>query len=832
MSLQKPVLADVMGTDQKYAAKPKAVSAKQLIPVAKLSKIQLARVQANKQLIVYPTTRPGIIRAVSQEDGEHATLDASRLSSIEFLQLVEIGETESMVVAADRQKILVWLVDYTMLDEDSLNNAALESTVDDGAQLTAVTGVPGKRHLVVCWEQGDQAFCGHCNVFSGAITPAMKLEQGAGRAVAPLAEYTDIAVVTDGLGLESIKGGQVAEPNNLNYDAFTAGGSVLDLSYNTQLERLVVTTENNVTILDENMATLAGLRLAAEARQVAYFEGKDTHAVITLDTKNRVNVVVHTRDSFTGVASFKFDGTVHAVCASDDLDEGATGSAFDLYVLHTKGLGYLSVKTKDVQIGLVPATQEELEGAEAEADEADDESDASRVPTGTQTPDMDSSAVLLKRDDKCVPAAASPAVTSAYQSAAASPLHSGTPEPTVGHRKRKDDGPEPAAMAKPEPVSDKKAARPEPESAKEAKPEPESDKRAKAAAKTRSKPETASKPDALLAESGPSDARRKPGHGDSTTDMAESYSRDAFKERTYNLNALLESNQFVPRHEYDALRAQVAELRTAHRVEIKRLEQRIDKLYERLNKVQQRTTSATKQDKARARDSQRSSVEPEPESASEPVPEPVPEPEAESEAPQPETQAEPEPDTKDASQPTGQIGQDANREPSPELVPAAASSKKTKRQRTKRDGTPTPTSTPRQDSTTNAASFTTADFERELIRMTKMEKTELQPVVSDFVRKCHIQDLGLQKNSYHDQLLLMSAMACVALGADSAFIDSVNSFLEQVVSLVNPRLPEFQRDPKFFVSVINRAKSHLRSTGASNISGVISRLQNLIATVY
>jgi hypothetical protein len=222
MGQHKPLYAEVMKDHGKFTARVEKMTSEDITPIAKLSKIQLPIVQANKQLIVYHTTKPGVIRAISQEDGIHATIDASsHIDNVTRLQLVEIGEEESMILVANNQRILVWFVDYTRLEETASVDP-LAVTLEPESELTGMVGIPGKRHLIVCWKTGDDVrYCGNCNVFSGNITPAMKLETGVGEAVTHLEEYTDMAVVTDGLGIEMKRGDKALTPNNLNYDPFT-----------------------------------------------------------------------------------------------------------------------------------------------------------------------------------------------------------------------------------------------------------------------------------------------------------------------------------------------------------------------------------------------------------------------------------------------------------------------------------------------------------------------------------------------------------------------------------------------------------------------------------
>jgi BMFP domain-containing protein YqiC len=530
---------------------------------------------------------------------------------------------------------------------------------------------------------------------------------------------------------------------------------------------LIVVTENNITIVDKDLKAVNSIRLSAEARQADYCCNTHVDAVVTYDTHNRVNIVVHNQNGFTNITSLETELSIQGICVTDNLDEYATDIAFDVYVLHSKGLGYFSVKTADLHTVMVEAP---VGGALFEDNEV--EPDRS-LESGTLKADAQELIPLTDGGDD--------QNTSAIPSAAQSPFHSGTPEPTIVNR-RSARQPTHSVQDAHETLSGKTLVEPESVMASV-------DKKV---TMQRGKPLRKDKEVDVNA--------------NSRNEILESYNREQFKERTYHLSDLLQSGQVVSRQEYDSLRAQIVEMKVSHRSDVQRLEQRIDKLYERLNKMQPKRVVVS-DDRNQPQERER------------------------------KTRKQDQAIVSDVIDKSREVSTEPELEPSPSPMPKQnkkPSEGKMGRREAAVSGGENEVDHEADEKEESGGPYDAQEFECEVLKMTKLEKNDLSGAVSKFLQKCKVSDLRLENSSYHDQLLIMSAMACVSLGAQTSFIENVTSFLDEVVNVVNPRLPEFQRDPTFFASVVNRTKSHLRSVGSTNpsVAKVISRLQSLIALVY
>jgi hypothetical protein len=312
--------------------------------------------------------------------------------------------------------------------------------------------------------------------------------------------------------------------------------------------------------------------------------------------------------------------------------------------------------------------------------------------------------------------------------------------------------------------------------------------------------------------------------------LLDSYSRSDFKERSYSLQELLKSGNFVSRQMFE-------DMQKAHRQEIKRLEQKVDGLKDLMKKeLRQANLEPPKRSRfkpepmedniVRKQDSPKLSPEV---SVASVIGASVASVNGDYEE---DTHSDVrfEPAAVDISLETPFIAAaDQQVEPEPIPVPEITDNDQRETQDEKVESAMETQDEMVESAIENlaqlAASASASPANAQLLRSKILE------FVGAFD---YNQVLPNSPHVYRRQILILTAIACISVGVDQQLLPRVLGCLSALADQVTPHIPEFENDPGFLVSVLNQVNANIKaiSSGHPSATDIVSKLRSIIYATY
>lgn len=347
----------------------KTADSSRLVPVASMSKVHATFVTANRNIIVYSSSKKGMVRVICQEDASRLILDTNKYGDILGMALASYGEACILAVAC-KNGVLLWTLPHSKLDPELIApHPTRVIPIHESTIITCIKFEPGSNSLVLsCTHTGDDSgeiyvidvACMHVDeeqdvrvvMTSKFPSPIDKFDFYPG-------DISRVAVLMQNKQIlcwnRAVSGtNNAATPNNgsMSTDAATEPlvNSPLDVGKIVSIECLscdclAVIGENGIAVVTAGNIC-DSMPIDGVVALSAYF----APWLVLITTEQQMVLVTVENGKILAASMLEVKLGIKNLCLTENLGRESNNVAFEAYLFHTSGVSILSVVKGDLPL--------------------------------------------------------------------------------------------------------------------------------------------------------------------------------------------------------------------------------------------------------------------------------------------------------------------------------------------------------------------------------------------------------------------------------------------------------------------------------------------------